>query len=129
LSCAWNNYCIAINQKINATKIMAGMGQELIKKEKDNPELYMLGDMLIETALYFYLDGMVFERDNMITLIEEDMERNGDIWIYYLAQTLRDKRVFKWLKRRGTFDNIPEDELKQMEDGNYDGISKKQTSR
>lgn len=118
MSCAWNNYCIAVHRKIQATILMKEAAQFLrlilpLYKE----ELLMLNWMLEETSVYYYMDGLIFERDNYITLSEDEMERNGDSWIYYLSQTIRDENVFYWLKKRGAFDNIPMDELRRLENG------------
>jgi hypothetical protein len=98
MSCAWNNYCIAVKHKIEATKLLAAIGNDFKVNDKSNPVLQMLGEMCKETALYFYMDGMIFERDNYITMIEDDMEANGDSWIYYMAGTLQDKTLFEWLR-------------------------------
>lgn len=116
MSCAWNNYCIAVRNKLDAIKAM----RELSVKFEQNPEspvLVMLADMLKETSLYYYLDGLVFERDNYITLIGEDLERNGDCWIFYMAQSIRDNYVFDFLKEKGTFAKITPEEMQKMMGG------------
>jgi hypothetical protein len=99
VSCAWNNYCIAVKQKATAIQMMHSIGLTMLKTCK-SPEVMMLNDMLRETSLYMHLDMLIFERDNYITLIGEDMERNGDDWIVYMAESIRDKHVFPWLKKR-----------------------------
>lgn len=114
MSCAWNNYCIAVKNKIEATKVMKYMGDCLLKSNPEDPVLIMLNEMLGDTSTYYFMDGLIFERDNYITLIEDDMERNGDVWIYYLAGTVRDKATFYWLKNGGTFKGIPREELDNL---------------
>lgn len=116
MSNAWNQYCVAVKHRLKATEMMFGIAQELSKTCK-SPESVMLVDMLRETSLYYHMDGMIVERDNYITLIGDDMEANGDEWIYYLAGNLRDKNVFYWLKQRDAIfqmlDECLSDEQKQ----------------
>jgi hypothetical protein len=97
MSCAWNNYCKAVNDKCKAIETMAGIG-DFLKSNENDPVLEMLDFMLKKTAIYQHLDMLIFERDNYITLIGEDMERNGDDWIIYMAGTLQDKNMFEWLR-------------------------------
>jgi hypothetical protein len=99
MSCAWNNYCIAIKHKTEAIDIMRRIGQELLET-CNMPSIPMLADMLNETAMYFYMDGLVIERDNYITMQCQELKNNGDDWIFYLAQNIRDKNTFEWLKQR-----------------------------
>lgn len=114
MSCAWNNYCIAVKNKMEATKVMKYMGDSLLKSNPEDPVLIMLNEMLGDTSTYYFMDGLIFERDNYITLIEDDMERNGDVWIYYLAGTIRDKATFDWLKSKGTFRDIKRTEIEKL---------------
>lgn len=104
MSCAWNNYCIAVKNKIEAIRLLMGIGEDFRENDESNPVLTMLAEICKETALYYYMDGMIFERDNYITQIEDDMERNGDAWIYYMAGTLQDKHLFEWLR---VYNRIP----------------------
>jgi hypothetical protein len=96
MSCAWNNYFIAVNNHIQACKAVGELGCEFA--EKKDPVIKMMGEILRETGLYYWLNGMIIERDNYITLIGDDMEKNGDQWIYFMAETIRDKNMFEWLR-------------------------------
>lgn len=103
MSCAWNQYCVMVHESYKANELILGIGKELIKKS-ETPAERIAGERLVHTSLYCHLDMLVFERDNYITLIGDDMERNGDSWIIYMAQTLRDKNLFEWIR---VYMNIP----------------------